>query len=73
MRQPVLTLMRIIVGEQMSSTRVPSSSKSVTQFKSYTRIMLNVADVSRLHAVLCHQPELVSDAPIPYRSAPLAL
>jgi len=63
-RQPALTLTGIIVGEQMGSARVPSSPKSLAQFKSYTRIMLNVADVSRLHAMLCHYPELVSDAPI---------
>jgi hypothetical protein len=50
-RQPALTLTRIIVGEQMSSARVPSSSKSVTQFQSYTRINFNIADVSRLHAM----------------------
>jgi hypothetical protein len=32
--------------------------------------MLNVADVSRLHAMLCHKPELVSDTSIPHWSAP---
>jgi hypothetical protein len=46
--------------------RVPSSPKSLAQFQSYTRITFNVADVSRLHAMLCHKPELVSDASIPY-------
>jgi hypothetical protein len=60
-RQPALALNGIIVGEQMSSARVPSSSKSVTQFQSYTRITLDVADVSCLHAVLRHQPELLGD------------
>src|SRR5208283_4062644 len=37
--------------------------------QSYTRITFNVADVSRLHAML-YKPELVSDTSIPYRSAP---
>src|ERR1700676_443927 len=68
--QPALPLTRIVVREQMRSARVPSSPKSLAQFQSYTRITFNVADVSRLRAMLCHQPELASDTSIPYRSAP---
>src|SRR5215469_13764140 len=34
------------------------------------RITLNVADVARLHPMLCHQPELISDSSIAYGSAP---
>jgi hypothetical protein len=32
--------------------------------------MLNVADVSRLHAMLCHKPKLVSDTSIAHWRAP---
>jgi hypothetical protein len=66
----VLTVTRIIVGQQMGSARVPSYPKSLSQFQSYVWITLDVADVSRLHAVLCHKPELVSDAPIADWRAP---
>ena len=48
----------------MGSARVPSSPKALAQFQSYTRIMFDVADVSRPRPMLCHKPELVSDAPI---------
>src|ERR1700687_2341972 len=34
------------------------------------RIMFNVADISRLHAMLRHQPELVSDTSIAHWRAP---
>jgi len=34
------------------------------------RIVLNVADVSSLHAVLRYKPELISDMSIAYRGAP---
>ena len=63
-RQPALTLTRIIVGKQMGSARVPASPQPVAQLQTYPRIALDVADVSRLRPVLCDQPELVPDAPI---------
>jgi hypothetical protein len=34
------------------------------------RIMLDVADISSLHPVLCYEPELISDASIAHWRAP---
>src|SRR5690349_14140075 len=68
--QPALTLTRIIVGEQMGGARVPANLKSLSQLQTYMRITFNIADVSRLHAMLCYQPEHVSDSPIAHRCPP---
>jgi len=63
-RQPALAFTGIILGKQMGSARVPSSPESLAQLQPYTWITFNVTDVSRLHAMLCDEPELVSDTPI---------
>jgi hypothetical protein len=69
-RKPALAFAGIVVGKEMSSARVPAESEPLTQFQTYMRVMFNVADVSRLHTMLCHNPEFPSDMPIPYWSAP---
>jgi len=61
-----LAFTRVVVRKQMRRARVPAIFYPLTQFQSYTRITFNVADVSRLHAMLCYKPELVFDASIPY-------
>jgi len=48
----------------MTSPRVPAESQPLMQLEPNMRVTLNVADVSRLHPVLCHYPELVSDVSI---------
>jgi hypothetical protein len=63
-RQPALALTRIVAREQMCSARVPVIPSPLTHLHPYMRITLNVADVSRLHPMLCHKPELRSYAPI---------
>ena len=57
----MLALTRIVVREQMCCTRVPVIPKPFTQFQTYMRIMLNVADLPRPHPMLCHQPKLICD------------
>ena len=42
----------------------------LTQLQTYTRIALDVADVSRVHAMLCHWPKLISETSIAYWRAP---
>jgi hypothetical protein len=69
-RQPALALTRVVVREQMRSARVPVIPQPLTQFQTYARITLNVADLSRLHPMLCYQPELVSDTSIAHWRAP---
>jgi len=65
-----LALARIIVGEHVRRTGVPASVKPFTQFQPHARMTHQVADLSCLHAVLCHDPELIVDTPIAHRSAP---
>ncbi len=54
----------------MRSARVPVIPQPLTLLQTYMRITLNVADVSRLHPMLCYQPELVSDTSIAHWRAP---
>jgi len=65
-----LAFTRIIVREQVGSAHVPSGSESLPQFETDMRIMLDVADISRFHPMLCHYPELVPDMSIAYWCAP---
>jgi len=44
----------IVVGEQVRRARVSVVPQPLTQLQPYMRITLNVADVSRLHPMLCH-------------------
>ena len=68
--QPALALTRIVVREQMCSARLPVIRKPRAQFQTYMRITLNVANVSRFHPMLCHEPELTSDMSIAHWRAP---
>jgi hypothetical protein len=60
----LLALAGIVVGKQMRGALVPAIPQPLTHLKTYMRITLNVADVSRLDPMLCHQPKLVSDTSI---------
>ena len=53
-RQPLLAFAWIVVGEQVRRARVSVVPQPLTQLQPYMRITLNVADVSRLHPMLCH-------------------
>jgi hypothetical protein len=66
--EPTLPLSRIIVGEQMRCARVPVSPQPIAQFQPHTRVTRNIADVSRVRAVLCHDPELPANASVAYGS-----
>ena len=43
--------------------------KPFTQFQPHSWVLFNIADVSCLHAVLCHDPELSADECVTHRSA----
>src|ERR1700687_628719 len=40
---------------------MPASPEPFTQFQPYAWVRRNIADISRLHAVLRHKPELIAD------------
>jgi hypothetical protein len=52
--QPALAFTGIIGREQVRGTRVPVKPKPLTQLQTYMRVTLNVADLPRLHPMLCH-------------------
>jgi len=45
------------------------SAEPFAQLQSHSRVVRNNPDVSRLHAVLCHNPELIADACVAHWSA----
>src|SRR5207253_11025929 len=67
-RKPPLALPGIIFREQMCRAVVPANAKPFTQFQAHARVTHQVADVSCLHAMLRHDPELIADAPIAHWS-----
>src|SRR5438128_9146100 len=54
----------------MCRTGVPASVKPFTQFQPHARMTHQVADVSCLHAVLRHDPELSANVSVADRSMP---
>ena len=53
----------------MRRARTPATAKTFAQLHAYARITDQIADVSSLHAVLCHDPKLFADASVAHRSA----
>jgi hypothetical protein len=69
-RKPPLPLARIIIVEDMRRAVMPASANSLTQLQPHAWIRLNIAHVPCFDAVLCHYPELRTDASVADRSTP---
>jgi len=53
----------------MRRARVPLSAEPFSQLHAHARMTHQIANISRLHAVLCHDPKLSADASVTNWSA----
>ena len=54
----------------MRRAGVPPSAKTFAQLHPHARVLCDIADVSRLHSVLSHDPEPIADSCVAHRSPP---